>query len=74
MLRNPKELALSAILESLTESGVQVTPELSALIEDLVNQQWEGRNQDRDSSKDEAALLKLIKDYVARNPSQGENN
>jgi uncharacterized protein YpuA (DUF1002 family) len=74
MMRNPKELALSAVLESLTESGVQVTQELSALIEDLVNQQWEGRNQDRDSSKDEAALLKLIKDYVARNPSQGENN
>ena len=73
-MRNPKELALSAVLESLTESGVQVTQELSALIEDLVNQQWEGRNQDRDSSKDEAALLKLIKDYVARNPSQGENN
>ena len=73
-MRNPKELALSAVLESLTESGVQVTQELSALIEDLVNQQWEGRNQDRDSGKDEAALLKLIKDYVARNPSQGENN
>ena len=73
-MRNPKELALSAVLESLTESGVQVTQELSALIEDLENQQWEGRNQDRDSSKDEAALLKLIKDYVARNPSQGENN
>ncbi len=73
-MRNPKELALSAVLQSLAESGVQVTQELSALIEDLVNQQWEGRNQDRDSSKDEAALLKLIKDYVARNPSQGENN
>jgi len=73
-MRNPKELALAAVLESLTESGVQVTQELSALIEDLVNQQWEGRNQDRDSSKDEAALLKLIKDYVARNPSKGEVN
>jgi hypothetical protein len=73
-MRNPKELALSAVLESLTEAGVEVSQELSALIEDLVNQQWEGRNQDRDSSKDETALLKLVKDYVARNPSQGENN
>lgn len=74
MLRNPKELALSAVLESLAEAGVEVSNELSALIEDLINQQWEGRNQDRDSNKDEAALLKLIKDYVARNPSQGDSN
>ena len=73
-MRNPKELALAAVLESLAQSGVHVSMELSGLIEDLVNQQWEGRNQDRDSSKDEAALLKLVKDYVARNPSQGENN
>ena len=73
-MRNPKELALAAVLESLAEAGVPTSQELSALIEDLVNQQWEGRNQDRDSSKDEAALLKLVKDYVARNPSQGENN
>lgn len=73
-MRNPKELALAAVLDSLSGAGVHVTQELSALIEDLVNQQWERRNQDKDSSKDEAALLKLIKDYVARNPSQGENN
>jgi hypothetical protein len=73
-MRNPKELALSALLKSLAELEVQVTPELSALIEDLVNRQWEGRNKDRDSAKDEAELLKLIREYVARNPSQGADN
>lgn len=73
-MRNPKELALAAVLESLAESGAHVSEELSGLIEDLVNQQWEGRNQDRDSSKDEGALLKLVREYVSRNPSQGENN
>lgn len=73
-MRNPKELALSALLKSLAELEVDVTPELAALIEDLVNRQWEGRNKDRDSAKDEAELLKLIREYVSRNPSQGADN
>ena len=73
-MRNTKELALSAILKSLKEIDVEVSTELSELIEDLVNRQWEGRNKERDSAKDEAELLKLIREYVARNPSQGEDN
>ncbi len=73
-MRNPKELALSAVLKSLYYLGVTVTPELSALIEDLIDRQWEGRNKDRDSAKDEAELLRLVRDYVARNPTQGEDN
>jgi len=72
-MRKPKELALAAILDSLRELEVQVTPELKNLIEDLVNLQWEGRNKDRDSTKDEAELLKLIRDYVARNPSSEDD-
>ena len=71
-MRNPKELALSAVLKSLEEQQVAITSELSALIEDLVNRQWEGRNQERDQVKDETSLLKLVREYVARNPSQGE--
>jgi hypothetical protein len=73
-MRNTKELALSAILKSLKEIDVEVSTELSELIEDLVNRQWEGRNKERDSAKDEAELLKLIREYVARNPSQEEDN
>ena len=73
-MRNTKELALSAILKSLKGLDVEVTKELEELIEDLVNRQWEGRNKERDSAKDEAELLKLIREYVARNPSQGEDN
>jgi hypothetical protein len=73
-MRNTKELALSAILKSLKEIDVEVSTELSELIEDLVNRQWEGRNKERDSAKDEAELLKLIREYVARNPSQGDDN
>ena len=72
-MRKPKELALSAILKSLKELGVEVTDELKVLIEDLVNIQWEGRNKDRDSSKDQAELLKLVREHVARNPSEGAN-
>jgi hypothetical protein len=72
-MRKPKELALAAILDSLRKLEVQVTPELKNLIEDLVNLQWEGRNKDRDSTKDEAELLKLIRDYVARNPSSEDD-
>lgn len=70
-MRNPKELALTAILNSLNEAGVEVTQELTSLVEDLVNKQWESRNQDRDINKDEAELLKLIRDYVVRNPRKG---
>jgi len=73
-MRNTKELALSAILKSLKALDVEVTKELEELIEDLVNCQWEGRNKERDSAKDEAELLKLIREYVARNPSQGEDD
>lgn len=73
-MRNPKELALTAILNSLREAGVEVTLELTALIEDLVNKQWESRNQERDSYKDEAELLKLIREYVQRNPRKGIAN
>lgn len=73
-MRNTKELALSAILKSLKGLDVEVTKELEELIEDLANRQWEGRNKERDSAKDEAELLKLIREYVARNPSQGEDN
>ena len=72
-MRKPKELALAAILDSLRKLEVQVTPELKNLVEDLVNLQWEGRNKDRDSTKDEAELLKLIRDYVARNPSSEDD-
>lgn len=70
-MRNPKELALTAILNSLEEADVEVTVELTALVEDLVNKQWESRNQDRDPNKDEAELLKLIREYVIRNPGNG---
>jgi len=73
-MRNTKELALEAILKSLKELEIDVSTELSHLIEDLVNRQWEGRNKERDSAKDEAELLKLIREYVARNPTQEEEN
>ena len=73
-MHNPKVLALAAILNSLREAGVDVTSELTALVEDLVNKQWESRNQERDSGKDEAELLKLIRDYVQRNPRKGITN
>lgn len=73
-MHNPKELALAAILNSLREAEVDVTSEFTALVEDLVNKQWESRNQERDSNKDEAELLRLIRDYVQRNPRKGITN
>lgn len=73
-MRNPKELALRAILNSLQDSGVEVTEDLTELVEDLVNKQWENRNQDRDPNKDEAELSKLIREFVTRNPRNGVVN
>lgn len=65
-MRNPKELALAAVIASLEESSVEVSPKLKTLIEDLIDEQWESRNRDRLPGKDEAALLKLVRDFAAQ--------
>jgi hypothetical protein len=65
-MRNPKELALAAIIESLEAAGLDVTSNLRTLVEDLIGEQWESRNRDRFPGKDEAALLKLVRDFVAQ--------
>ncbi len=73
-MRNAKELALKEIIRSLGDLEISVSKELKDLIEDLVNRQWEARNKDSDSAKDEAELLKLIRDYISRNQTQGAAN
>lgn len=70
-MRNPKELALSAVLESLEKADVQITADLKALLEDLINAEWESRNRQRMDGKDEVPIMKLIKDYIARQATQG---
>lgn len=70
-MRNPKELALSAVLESLEKADVKVTADLMALLEDLINTEWESRNRQRMDGKDEVQIMKLIKDYIARQSNQG---
>lgn len=69
-MRNPKELALSAVLESLEKADVKVTSDLKALLEDLINAEWESRNRQRMDGKDEVQIMKLIKDYIARQSTQ----
>ncbi len=70
-MRNPKELAFSAVLESLEKADVEVTSDLKALLEDLINAEWESRNRQRMDGKDEVQIMKLIKDYIARQSTQG---
>ena len=70
-MRNPKELALSAVLESLERADVKVTSDLKALLEDLINAEWESRNRQRMDGKDEVQIMKLIKDYISRQNTLG---
>jgi hypothetical protein len=69
-MRNPKELALAAVLESLEKADVKISPDLTALLEDLINAEWESRNRQRMNGKDEVQIMKLIKDYIARQSTQ----
>lgn len=71
-MRNPKELALSAVLESLEKADVKITSDLKALLEDLINAEWESRNRQRMDGKDEVQIMKLIKDFIARQATQGD--
>lgn len=73
MTRNPKELALEAVIETLKDSGITVSKSLESLIDDLLDQQWESRNREILPGKDEAALFKLVKDFVAQHGSGVEN-
>lgn len=73
-MRNPKELALSAVIQSLNDADIDVTEAMSELIEDLVNDQWNSRNRDLLPGKDEAALMKLVKDFIARTSTEGSAN
>lgn len=73
-MRNPKELALSAVIQSLNDADIDVTEAMSELIEDLVNDQWNSRNRDLLPGKDEAALMKLVKDFIARTSTEGSGN
>jgi hypothetical protein len=70
-MRNPKELALAAVLESLQKAEVKITADLEALLEDLINEEWESRNRQRMEGKDEVQIMKLIKGYIARQGNQG---
>jgi hypothetical protein len=72
-MRNPKELALEAVVETLKQSGIAVTKNLESLIDDLLDEQWESRNREILPGKDEAALFKLVKDFVAQHGSGVEN-
>ncbi len=72
-MNNPKELALDAVIESLESNGIAVSKNLRGLIEDLIDEQWESRNREILPGKDEAALFKLVKDFVATNGSGIEN-
>lgn len=65
-MRNPKQLAQAAVIESLKNAGIEIDSNLEELVEDLINEQWNYRNRERLAGKDEAALMKLIRDYVAR--------
>jgi hypothetical protein len=72
-MRNPKQLAQAAVVESLRASGVEVDASLEELVEDLINEQWNSRNRERFAGKDEASLMKLVRDYIART-SEGNKN
>lgn len=72
-MRNPKQLAHAAVVESLRTQGVEVDSNLEELVEDLINEQWNSRNRDRFAGKDEAPLMKLVRDYIART-SEGDSN
>lgn len=73
IVNNPKELALDAVVESLESKGIVVSKNLRGLIEDLIDEQWDSRNREILPGKDEAALFKLVKDFVALNGSGVEN-
>lgn len=72
-MNNPKELAVAAIVEALETKGLIVSKNLRGLIEDLIDEQWESRNREILPGKDEAALFKLVKDFVALNGNGVEN-
>ena len=50
-----------------------MTDDMKALVEDLINAEWESRNRRRMDGKDEVQIMKLVKNYIARQSLQGDN-
>jgi hypothetical protein len=65
-MKNPKTLAVEAICQSLEELGADVDDHLRNLVIDLVDEQWSARNRERAVGRDEAPIMRLVSEYVAR--------